>query len=337
MHNHEVEWIVTLGAAGALLVGVAGSMLRAQKRAAEWQGGVEARWREAAEALGGTLEVGASPSLTPRRLALRVASEDVVATVAASVPVDPGAPSHTRASARFALGVGPAFRMRERGPGDRPGREDEVLPGHPLARRVRIATDAPSAVAALFSPTARAHAAAFARALSLRSDGSAVEIVWDGTELDRDVLAHALGMVRELASFGTSTLRELAELEGADYVGGEVPYVRVSRHGVEVELHASIAIDGVACEALAAMRRGSLPEFSVRIDGEGGLHGTLPPGVIDPELSPCLRELGECTLSLEGDELELMWASVPDLARAEAAVRVLASIAGGTGRQGAFR
>lgn len=336
MHNQEVEWIVTIGAAGALLVGVAGSMLRAQKRAAEWQGRVEARWREAAEELGGTLEVGAPSSLTPRRLTLRVASEDVVATASASVPVDPGAPGHTRASARFALGVGPAFRMVERGPGDRPGREGEILPGHTLARRVRVDTDAPEAVAALFSPAARIHAASFARALSLRSNGSAVELVWDGTELDRDVLAHALGMVRELASFGTSTLRALAALEGADYVGGEVPYVRVLRHGVEVELHASIAVDGVACEALAATRRG-LPEFGVRIDGEGGLHGALPPGVLDPEVSPCLRELGECTLSLEGDELELIWASVPDLARAEAAVRVLSSIAGGTGRQGAFR
>jgi len=107
---------------------------------------------------------------------------------------------------------------------------------------VRIDAEAPHAVAALFSPAARVHAAAFARPLSLRSDGSSVELVWDGTELDRDVLVHALGMVRELASFGTSTLRALAELEGADYVGGEVPYVRVSRHGVEVELHASIAI-----------------------------------------------------------------------------------------------
>jgi hypothetical protein len=58
---------------------------------------------------------------------------------------------------------------------------------------------------------------------------------------------------------------------------------------------------------------------------------------MDPEVSPCLRELGECTLSLEDGELELIWASAPDLARGEAAVRLLASIAGGTGRQGAFR
>src|SRR5690606_33679028 len=93
MHNHTMEWVVTIGAAGALLVGVAGSMVRARKRAAAWQGRVEARWRAVADELGGTLEVGSTSSLTPRRLALRVASEEVVVTVAARVPGDPGAPS----------------------------------------------------------------------------------------------------------------------------------------------------------------------------------------------------------------------------------------------------
>lgn len=340
MHNERVEseWVVTLGAAGVLLVGVAGSMVRAVKRASEWQGRVEARWRSAAESLGATLEVGSSSSLTPRQLRLRLASEGVVAVVDANVPVDRGAPSHTRARAAFALGEGPAFRMWERAAGDPPGREREVLGDGALARRVGVDTDEPLAVAALFSPAACAHAAAFARPLALRSDGGAIELLWDGTELDADVLAHALGLVRELGSFGTAPLRALAALEGAGYVASSegAPRVRVVRHGVEVEITVLSSPEGLACRARVEPRR-ALPMFEVRIDDEGAIVGDIPAGLIDPEVSSCLPRLGACALSSIAGELELAWSSVPDLSRGDAGVRLLASIAAGTGRQGAFR
>lgn len=337
MHNHWVEWVVTIGAAGVLFVTVAGSMLRATRRAAQWQGHVEARWREVAQALGGTLEVGRSASLTPRRLALSVPSQDARVTVEANVPVDSGAPSFTRAHARFALGEGPVFRLWERTGADGIGDEREILGDPVLARRVRIETEHPEAMGALFSAGAQTHASGFLRPLDVRSDGQTVELVWDGTELDPATLSHALGLVRELASYGTATLHGLVALEGATYVpaGEEPPRVRVFRERVEVELMARTSAGALEYLAVAMPTR-ALPAFEVRVE-DGEVVGAIPPGMIDPDVAPYLAELGACSLSSTSGALELSWDAAPDATQGEAAVRILASIAGGSGRQGAFR
>lgn len=339
MHKTGVdsEWVVTLGAAFALLAGVAGSMMHASRRAGRWQGRVEARWREIAELFGSTLEVESRGALTPRRLAMRVASEDSAATAEVNVPVDSGAPSHTRVRASFALGTGPSFRMSERRPTDAPGMEREVLPDRALSRRVRLEADEPRAMTALFSPAACAHAAAFRRPILLRSDGRTIELVWDGVELDADVLAHGLGLVREVAALGTPALRALAELEGAMYVptarGG--PLVRVVRERAAVELVAQPSPEGIRAVATAEPRR-SLPSFTARIVG-GELDGPIPPGVVGADVVPLLRDAGECTLSSADGKLELAWGELPSKRALDAGAKLLASIAGSTGSAGVFR
>lgn len=334
----ETEWVVTIGAALVLLAGTGGAMARAAKRGAAWQARVEERWRAAAGQLGGALEAAPAASLSPRRLTLKVELGEAIAVADVNVPVDPSAPSHTRARARFALGAGPAFRMWERAPTDAAGRERAVLRDRELVRRVRVDTDAEEATSALFTAAACEEVLRFARPIALRSDGRVVELVWDGVELDRDVLAAALGIVAELASSGTAVLQRLAGIDGADYVRASAggPLVRVAGDHAAVELCAEPAAGGPAYLARAAARRG-LPRFLVSIADGGAIEGELPPGVLDPEVAPALRSLGACTLEADGEHVVLAWAAEPSNAQAEHAVRVLASIAAGSGRRGAFR
>src|SRR5690606_7251466 len=101
--------------------------------------------------LGGTLTAGPPATLGPRRLTLSVERAEVTATAEVNVPVDPGAPAHTRARAPFAIGGGPVFRMWERSSADARGRERAVLSLRELTRRVRVDTDADEAIGALFT------------------------------------------------------------------------------------------------------------------------------------------------------------------------------------------
>lgn len=333
----EAEWVVTIGAALVLLAGAGGAMARAAKRGAEWQARVEERWRAAAGELGGTLEAAPTASLSPKRLTLKVELAEATSIASVNVPVDPSAPSHTRARARFAIGAGPVFRMWERSEADGGGRERAVLPDRELVRRVRIDTDADEATAALFTPAVCEQALRFARPIALRSDGLTVELVWDGVEVDVGVLSAALGLVAELASSGTDVLRRLGTIDGARYVraseGG--PFVRVRREAGDVQLATEPTVRGPAYFARADARRG-LPAFLVRID-EGTIEGELPSGVLDPDTAPPLSSLGACTLESNGESVVLAWTGEPSNDQAEAAVRLLVSIAAGSGRRGAFR
>lgn len=330
-----VEWVLTAVALGVMAAGVAGSMARVSRRAAAWQDRIEAIWREVAERVGGELAVGARRSVAPRHLAIVLAREDAIGVVEVNAPVDPSAPSHTRAHARFALGHGPVFRVWDPEPGERMG--TVVLP-EPLARRFRC--DSPDEVAtrAAFTPAAWTHLLAFGRAVDLRSNGEMVELTWHGVELDPDTLVHALGVVAELAQTGVAALRSLATLDGAEYVpvvdGG--PAVRLHRERVDVELVVEPSSLGPRCAARTALQR-ALDPLTVGIDERGLLDGEVPAGVIEPEAHPLLAQLGASTLSIGAEDVRLTWITEPALGQAEAGARLVALVAAGTGRRGAFR
>jgi hypothetical protein len=334
----ESEWVVTLAAMGALFFGVVGSMARAAKRGAQWQDRVERSWRDVAESLGGELVVGPGGRVAPRRLSLSLQVDDVEAWVETNVPVDPGSLSHTRAHASFALGAGPIFRVGERSVAEPHGRGDELLTDRALAARVRVTTDEPAATLAHFSSAAYGYAASFPRPIALRSDGGAVELMWDGVELDPGVLEDALRLVAELALGGVRDLRALAELEDATYVSSEDggPLVRVGRGRAEVELWAEPSAAGPIYLARAALHR-PVPPFSVHVEADGTVDGEIPPGLIEAEQAAALAEVGESALVSDEEAVELTWASAPAPSSGEAAVRLLGAIASGSGRQGAFR
>ncbi len=333
-----MEWLVTVAAAGALLAGVAGSLSRAARRGASWQGKVEARWREAAELLEAPLDVKSSGSLTPKHLAIVLDADDTVAIAEVNVPVDSGAPSHTRVGARFALGKGPVFRMWERGAFDPGGSESAVFTDRALVRRVRVETHAAAATAALFSPEACAHTAAFTRALALRSDGETLELVWDGVELDPKVIASALRLLLELAQRGTGVLRGFADMDGARYVpsseGG--PLTRVRRGSVEVDVLAVPETSGPSYR-VRVDTRGEMPALEVKIGEGGGLEGEMPAGLMDAESMPQLARVGPCVMRGAGEEVELLFEQAPTREQTEAAVRLLSSIGASRARRGAFR
>jgi hypothetical protein len=334
-----MEWVVTLAAMGVLLIGVAGAAGATARRGSEWQRHVEDRWRAAAEPLGAVLQVSSKGLMSPRRLTLVRELPDVLVSVQTVVPVDPQALAHTRAFARYALGAGPAFRMVPREAYAALGDERSVLGEHALTPLVHLTTREPVAAALVWTEAARTLAAEFPRAVELRADGSALELVWSGVEREPDVLAGALALVGELAHAGVGVLRELAGIDGAVYVPlDEVerrPVVRLIRGPAEVCILAESSARGPVYLARAALAR-EVPPFDVHISG-GVIEGRLPQGVIEPEESALLPAIGAARLGIEGDDVELAWDAAPSRESAEAAVRLLSAIAAGSGRKGAFR
>lgn len=331
-----MEWVVALVALGALAAGAAGSMARVARRASAWQDHVEARWRAVAEGVGGQLEVGPRRSVAPRRLAIVLAREDALVVVEVNVAVDPGAPSHTRARARYALGRGPVFRAWDPHAGEPTG-PGAALP-EPLGRRLRTSAPDPESLRAAFTSGVIEHARAIARAIDLRSDGEGIELVWSGVELDPRTLSHALGLVAELAHTGVGALRALSGLEGAVYVplveGG--PAVRLHRERVDVELSATLEPHGPRCAARTPTQR-TLTPVEVEVHESGQIEGELAPGLLDAESSGLLAQVGRATLRVTPERVELAWPGEPALSQAEAGARLVARIAAGSGRQGAFR
>lgn len=335
----DSEWVVTLVAVSVLFLGVAGAAGGAARRGAEWQRSVEERWRLAADAIGAQLAIAGRGALVPRRLTLAQTIGHAEAKVEATVPIDPRAPAHTRASAPYAIGGGPRFRMIERyGLGH--GVEAQVLGESALAGRVRVTTDEPVAVAIVWSSAARELAAGFARPIDVRADARSIELVWDGVELDGHVLRDALALVGELAQLGMGTLARLEELDGAVYWPfDEVekrPAVRVSRGPAEVCITARPTARGPIFTARAELGR-DVPPFDVHLGARGAIEGELPAGLLEPDDAALFAEIGLARMSIEGDGVELEWEEPPSLAQADAAVRVLAAIAAGSTRRGAFR
>lgn len=322
------EWIVLSIAVSALLGGTALVGAAHSRRAARWQDEVEARWREAADSLGGTLEVGGSGALAPRELRLVARLEDVEASARATVPVEPAVGSYTEAWAEYLLGAGPVFEGHERGATDLPRRE---LPS-------RLASADPEALGAVLSPRVFTLLEAMPGGLTLRGDGERVLLQWGGTERITEVLERALRLVAALARHGADHLRELAAIDGGAWEpradGG--PRVRVRRGQAEVSLRVA-RVEGAAVTLATVATRRDVPVFRVGVDASGELDGALPDGVLDPSFAHHLRRVGRCALESDGASLTLTWRSPPTLAQAEAAVVLLAPVAAGSGAQGAFR
>jgi hypothetical protein len=330
----DSEWVVTLVSVGVLLVGVAGSMARAARRGAEWQSRVEGDWRRTAEEIGARIEVTGSGALAPRRLVLSQTLEEAQVFADTNVPVDPGAPAHTRARARFVLGHGPAFSaIDRRSVTDPAGLEREIFADdRALAHRVQLRTSTPHAVRSLFTEQARTLVRNFARAFALRSEGTRLELVWDGVEVNGSVLADALALVGELARSGVAPLRALTAIDGAIYAEGRVS---VHRGDIEVCFFAREGERGPIYAARVDAHR-ALPDLRVHIDDAGVIDGAIPAGTIDPDSAQALPSLGACTLRAAND-VELVWDGAPSVAAAEAAVCVLVALATGGTRKGAFR
>jgi hypothetical protein len=332
--------MVTLVAISVLFLGVAGAAGKAARRGARWQRSVEAEWRAIAELIGAKLTVSGKGALTPRKLSLAHTAAHVTAKVEATVPVDPSGPSYTRAFAPYALGGGPPFRMIEREYGAAPGIEAQVLGDRGLTSRVRLTTDEPVATAIVWNDTARALAAGFARPIDLRADTHRLELIWEGVEREAEVIREALLLISELAQLGVGALYTLAEIDGAEYFPFDEeerrPAVRVSRGNAEVCLIASPTSRGPLYLARAELGR-DVPPFDVRIGARGAIEGAFPAGVLEPDDAALLPDIGVARLSIEGAHVELEWEGTPTVAAADAAVRVLAAIAAGSTRRGAFR
>lgn len=333
-----IEWVVAMIVGGAAAVSVARSLGRSLRHGRSWQLEVERRWRVAADGLGGILEVEAQGALSPRKLSLSAEIGEARVVAEVTVPADAESISHTRAHAAFVLGAGPRFVLREANATDAPALERTVLDGTPaLSRRVRLTAGDPVATRAVWSEAAQKGAGAFPRSLSLRSDGERVHLVWDGVEMDERVLAQALALVAELSSAGVSTLRGLAGLDGATYLGDPdiVPAVRVRRGTAEVMISVVGRGASTRFEASAKTRR-ALPPFEALVGDDGAVTGDIPDGVVDPAAERSRALLGRCVLKARGDSLVVEFAEPPTEARAEAAVRLLAAVAGSTG-EGVFR
>lgn len=335
-----LEWIVISLAVGALLGGTALAGLSQKAKATTWQDEIEARWREAAERLGGRLDVDASGALAPRRLHLVATLEDVEVSARATVPAivpatapGPGLGSYTEARARYLLGAGPTFEAHPRG---RHPHEDgeQSLPERPA----HLESVDPDALGVALSPQARALLDGMPHGVDLEGDGARVRLRWDGTERRVDVLERAMRLVATLARHGADHLRDLARLDGARWEPRDArgPRVRVRRGQAEVSLRVR-RVDGAAATFAIVETRHAVPRFQVEIAADGSLDGELPEGVVDPSFAHHLGRVGRAVLRGEGDAVALGWRAPPTELQAEAAVTLLAPISKGSGAQGAFR
>ena len=316
-----MEWIVLGTAMAALFAAVGAASWGAARRGSPHQDRVEAAWVEAADALGGSLVVDGRAALAPRSLRLSAPIDEVDVLLEANVPLDAGGPSHTAARCAYALGGGPRFEAAEallegrRGPSR-------------LGRGLPLSTEAQQLVADFPRPIAR-----------LSSDGHTVELAWSGAEHRPEILGRAARLVASVARIGADVLPALAALEGASHEprGDDVgPCLRVRRAGAEVTLRARFGQGHVRVSASVQARR-AIPAFTAHVDASGAVTGEVPEGVIDPAVAVELTRIGEAELKSEGELLVLEWAEPPDLARADAAVKLLAAVAPGVGHGGAFR
>lgn len=289
---------------GALLSTVAAAALRAAGRGRRFQDRMEATWAKVADAVGGRLEVVSRPTLAPRVLRLIAVIDDVEAIAVLGVPVDEGAPTHTKARALYVLGVGPIFE----------GDDGSLL------------------------SAARTLVESLPMNLGLRADGREVEVAWDGAEKDGDVLRRALLLVATVARQGADHLRELATIDGATYEASseEGPRVRVRRGLSEIRIVVELRGGRTPVHVAKTRARPGTPELVARIEKDGATPA-LPAGALDADGPDVLVRVAPARIASDGQTVEISWTEAPDREQVEAAVKVLAAVGTSQGAQGAFR
>ncbi len=320
------EWLVIGTVVAVLLGGVGAAAFNAARRASPYQDAIELRWAQAAEAMGGRLEVVSRRTLEPRVLRLTVEHDEAIATAVLAVPVSPDAEAHTKARARYVLGVGPGFVVLPRRVHEAP------QPGMPVSLRAELG-DARAA----FTREVSGIAESIPRALTVRSDGVEIDVLWDGAEAEAPVLDAALRLVSAIAQHGADHLRGLATMDDATYEprSDEGPRVRVRKGLVDVRLLVTPGSDGPVYLARVDARGGT-PEVAVELP-ESGAMPSIPEGLVAPGLEPELARIAPAALRAHGASVELAWSEPPSLDQARAAVRLLAAVGASTGSQGAFR
>ncbi len=321
------EWLVIGGVIAALLGSVSVAAFGAARRGSAYQDAMEARWADAAERVGGRLEVVNRKTLAPRVLRLVVVIDDASVTASLAVPVSPDAMAHTRVRAPFVLGIGPRFVAQPRRVHER---AQAWMPKSLLA----TAGDGRAA----FTREVAALADAVPRALTVRSDGHEVEVLWDGAEGDAAALEGVLKLAAAIAQHGADHLRGLATIDDATYEGesDEGPRVRVRRGVVDVRLLVRPEGDAPIYLARVDARPGT-PTLEASVADGGAIDAKLPAGLVAPGAEPELARLAPATLRADATHVEVVWGEPPSIDQARAAILFLAAIGASAGSQGAFR
>ncbi|MCB9593747.1 MAG: hypothetical protein H6719_13520 [Sandaracinaceae bacterium] len=321
------EWIVIGTVVALLFGGVGAAAVGASKRGRSYQDGIEALWARTAETIGGRLEVVSRKSLEPRVLRLVVERDDATATAILSVPVTADAEAHTKARALFVLGTGPRFVARPR------------LVSEPAQIEMPSSLRAVQGNAgAAMTPEVRTLADSIRRGLTIRSDGTEVDVVWDGAESDPAVIDAALQLVAAIARHGADHLRGLSTIDDATYEArsDEGPRVRVRRGLVDVRLLVRPGDDQPVYLARVDARDGT-PEVDTFIGDGGALGEPVPEGLLGPEVEPELARVAPARLETGEGRIEIVWREAPSLDQAKAAVRILSAVGASAGSRGAFR
>lgn len=321
------EWLVIGTVIAVLLGGVGAAAVGAARRASPYQDAMEARWAEAANAIGGRLEVVSRKTLAPRVLRLVVELDEALAIASLAVPVSPDAETHTKVRARYVLGIGPTFVAQPRRVHER---------GHAWMPRSLVASAGETR--GVFTREVNALCDGIARPLTIRSDGHEIEVLWDGAEGDAQVIDDVLKLAAAIAQHGADHLRGLATMDDATYEprSDEGPRVRVRRGLVDVRLMVRAAQTGPEFLARVDARAGT-PGAEVSIAANGTPAAEIPQGLVAPGTEAELARLAPASLTAAEKHVEVRWDEPPSLDQARAAVHLLAAIGASSGSQGAFR
>lgn len=336
-----MDLVVAIAAGGIGLLAVGGSIARALRRGVGYQRRVVAAWRAFEAQLGGELRVRGGGALSARPLSLALSVDGVPLVVETTVPLDAELGGHTRVRAAFQAGFGPAFRVVARGlttPIDAMLSWPTIAVDAPLFdARVLIRSPHKAAVKELLSESARAALLEFPVGVELATDpaGREVTISWDRVETRVEAVERATRLLAELAGYGSRALFRLGGFEGATVTERRPDQLTLDYRSARVVFSVSADEEKLPRYRASVAVSRQLPSFSARI-ADGRAEG-LPEGVLDPERRPDLSRIGQGELHHRDGELRLRFAAAPTSEVGEAAAKVLAAIATGTGRRGAFR
>lgn len=218
----------------------------------------------------------------------------------------------TRARASYVLGVGPAFDIRPRGffsrvfgielgkPSGDPCFDDFfVVRTGDVARTYEALTTRVRSLLATSFDDAR-----------LVSDGNMV-VLWReadfGRESDADL---AIELVNEIVTYRSACMAATRAIPGSLYVPASGAWDTRRTPALYTRTPAPVRIapldqSGVPVMSASAACGRTAEEFSLKLDGKGGVEG--PVGMFPPSVAAAVTEVGRCAIECDTAEVTLTW------------------------------
>lgn len=254
----------------------------------------------------------------------------------------------TRARADYVLGIGPRMKVYRSGWsgsfGTMLGFEDVELGDPSFDDAFVVRTADVEATRRAFTPRARAVSH------SVRDFDPVLQTTHDRVTVmvprileEEEHLDAMIDLAGDLAGYGREWLDAMRAVPEAEWRPPEGPWddrsspsARVIVRGHPVHLHPVVLGSGVVARATSPTRR-ELSPFELAIDAAGRPDVDPPDGLLGPTSAPLLAEIGEGTVSSDGQAIRVTIPIESSTGRLHHAVELAGALALGDQRAGTFR